>query len=222
MYRGFKWEWFNRIELVLHLESSSCSWGKFLTFYQFRHIWSVIVVLNVIFALLEILEFIGIFIRNFRFLFSETIDRFSIKLTFAWIVQFLASFFQTSNISPFESAIFEFSVWIWHFWNIGRGIELAAKRSLIDLKSEYLLISIDKVLILFFILKSILEWISFYIFPFIDGAHYLCNNRSNFLDVWPKIWLYFWEDKHVIDPNFEWSMPGISYNFSFLLIIIAM
>ena len=222
MHWGFKWEWFDGVELVFHLESSSCSGWEFLAFYQFWHIWSMVVVFNVIFALLEVLEFVGVFVGGFGFLFSETIDRFSIELTFAGIVQFLASFFQTSDISPFESAIFEFCVRIWHFGDIGRGVELAAKGSLIDLKSEYLLISVYKVLILFFIFKAILEWIAFDIFPFIDGAHNLCNNRSNFFDVWPKIWLYFGEDKHVIDPNFEGSVSRIGYNFSLLLVIIAM
>ena len=110
MHWGLKWEWFNGIELVFHLESSSCSGGEFFAFYQFRHIWSMVVVFNVIFALLEVLEFVGVFVGGFRFFFSETIDRFSIELTFARIVQFLASFFQTSDISPFESAIFEFCV----------------------------------------------------------------------------------------------------------------
>lgn len=93
LYWWIKWKWLDRIQLVFHLESSSCSWWEFLAFYQFRHIWGVIVILDVIFTLLEIMEFIGILVRSFRLLFSKTIDRFFIELTFAGIVQFLASFF---------------------------------------------------------------------------------------------------------------------------------
>ena len=109
------------------------------------------------------------------------------------------------EISTFEGTIFNLAVLGW-FHKGCRSIELAAEGSLIDFELKHFLVGVDKMLILVLIFESILKWETFDIFAIINLIFDLGKDVGYFFDVWPEIGLYFGEDEHAIDSNFEGTM----------------
>jgi hypothetical protein len=85
---------------------------------------------------------------------------------------------------------------------------LAAEGSLIDFELKDFLVGVYKMLILVLIFESILEGETFDIFATIDFVFDLGKDVGYFLDVWPEVGLYFGEDEHAIDSDFEGTMAG--------------
>ena len=85
---------------------------------------------------------------------------------------------------------------------------MAAEGSLIDFELKDFLVGVYKVLILVLIFESILKWETFDIFVIINLIFDLGKDVGYFFDVWPEVGLYFGEDEHAIDSDFEGTMAG--------------
>ncbi len=85
---------------------------------------------------------------------------------------------------------------------------MAAEGSLVDFELEDFLVGVYKVLILVLIFESILEGEALDIFAIVNLVFDLGKDVGYLLDVWPEVGLYFGEDEHAVDSDFEGTMAG--------------
>ena len=91
---------------------------------------------------------------------------------------------------------------------VGRGIELAAMRSLIDLEVDDFLVSINKMLIIILILQAVCKRILLDVASVLEFLVDKGEQIPDFVCFGPKVGLNLGKDKHSIDLDLKGSVPG--------------